>query len=743
VSVRSNSIPMPNPLNCLLEGGETGALMRSMDWSRTPIGPVEFWPLALQTMVRVLLDNRLQMLIWWGPQFCQLYNDAFAPALGAKHPRSMGQPASQYWAEVWHIIGSLIEKSYRYGEASLTDALCLEINRHGFAEETYWTIALSPIPDDTMPNGIGGVLGTVNEITEKVLAERRIRLLDDLGARALKDETAEKACVVEGALRASEEKYRALYESIDEGFCTIEVLFDEHDNPVDYRFLEVNPSFEKQTGIKDAQGRRMREIAPAHEDHWFEIYGKIALTGVPMRFENSAAQLNRWYDVYAFRVGEPRERKVAILFNDITARKQAETEMLALKDELAAELSAMTHLHEFSTGLLSKTEFEPTLQRALDAIISLQEADLGMIQFHNPATHAWEIVAQHGFNQDFLDHFNFVHEVSTVCGRLLRRKERAIIEDVLTDPEFAHRGMASSAGFRALQSTPLFNRAGEIVGTISTQFRQPHRTSDRDLRFTDLYARHVVEIMERKQTEDTLRAMQADLTHVTRVLSMGELTSSIVHEINQPLTVIVANANACQRLLQAEKMNLEEIRAGVTDIVAAGQKAAEVIAQIHSLLKKRTPERVPLNVNELMREVFTLIHHLLEKHKIAISAHLALELPRVVGDRIQLEQVVLNLMMNGIEAMISVDDRPRVLTLRSGEDGVGNVHVEIEDSGKGFLTANGEQIFDTFFTTKPGGMGMGLSISRSIITSHGGRLWGTANVERPGATFQFSLPGVA
>ena len=143
-------------------------------------------------------------------------------------------------------------------------------------------------------------------------------------------------------MRGSEKKYRTLFDSIDEGFCTIEVLFDENDNPIDYRFLEVNPSFEKQTGIQNARGRRMREMAPQHEEHWFEIYGRIALTGEPVRFENQAAQLQRWYDVYAFRVGEPGDKKVAVLFNDITERKQAEAKLRQSESNLA-EAQRLTH----------------------------------------------------------------------------------------------------------------------------------------------------------------------------------------------------------------------------------------------------------------------------------------------------------------------------------------------------------------------------------------------------------------
>ena len=160
-------------------------------------------------------------------------------------------------------------------------------------------------------------------------SERELRLTDLYARQAAELIEREQA---KEALRKSQEKYCMLFDSIDEGSCTIEVLFGGNDKPIDYRFLEVNPSFEKQRGIQNARGRRMREIAPLHEEHWFEIYGKIALTGEPIRFENPAAQLHRWYDVYAFRIGEPQERKVAILFNDITERKRLERRVLEVSD---------------------------------------------------------------------------------------------------------------------------------------------------------------------------------------------------------------------------------------------------------------------------------------------------------------------------------------------------------------------------------------------------------------------------
>jgi PAS domain S-box-containing protein len=164
-------------------------------------------------------------------------------------------------------------------------------------------------------------------------------------------------------LRESDQNYRTLFESIDEGFCTIEVLFDKNEKPVDYRFLQISPSFERQTGIKNAAGRRMREIAPQHEEHWFEIYGTIALTGEPMRFENEAKQLGRWYDVYAFRVEDPRRRRVGILFNDITERKRAETEARESEGRYREALMELARANRVATmGQLSASITHEVIQ---------------------------------------------------------------------------------------------------------------------------------------------------------------------------------------------------------------------------------------------------------------------------------------------------------------------------------------------------------------------------------------------
>ncbi len=180
-------------------GGEMGALMASIDWAATALGPVGQWPQALRTTVGLLLRNRFPLLLWWGPQFVQLYNDAYRPIPGEKHPRSMGQPASECWPEIWHIIGPMIEAPFQGGPATTSDDLFLLVNRKGFVEETHFKVAYSPVPDETVePTGIGGVIATVAETTEQVYGERQLRTLRELGARAAEARTADEACAIAG-----------------------------------------------------------------------------------------------------------------------------------------------------------------------------------------------------------------------------------------------------------------------------------------------------------------------------------------------------------------------------------------------------------------------------------------------------------------------------------------------------------------------------------------------------------------
>src|SRR5260221_634515 len=239
--------------------------------------------------------------------------------------------------------------------------------------------------------------------------------------------------------------------------------------------------------------------------------------------------------------------------------------------------------------------------------------------------------------------------------------------------------------------------------------------------------------------EQALRKAQAELAHVTRVTTLGELTASIAHEVNQPLAAVIANAEACLRWLDRETPNLDGARRSVEWIIDDGNRASEVIRRVRALAKKTDIEKVPLDVNEVVREVIALVRGELISHQVSVRTEFAPALPMILGDRVQLQQVIINLVMNGIEAMQSVTDRPRELVIRSGQDETQQVLVSVTDCGVGISAENADRLFNAFFTTKASGMGMGLSICRSIMEAHGGRLWTTANIPH-GATFQFILP---
>ena len=244
---------------------------------------------------------------------------------------------------------------------------------------------------------------------------------------------------------------------------------------------------------------------------------------------------------------------------------------------------------------------------------------------------------------------------------------------------------------------------------------------------------------ERKQTQEALHTAQAELAHVTRMTTMGELVASIAHEVNQPLGAIVSNGHACVRLLSREAPDLEKSRQVIERMIGDGMRASEVIKRIRDLLHKNSPEKVPLNINETIQQVVALVDSDVLSSRIKLKTELVEDLSKVVGDRVQLQQVILNLILNGKDAMSGVKTYPRELLITSRKSKSGEVVVAVRDSGAGLDPKNVERIFDPFFTTKPEGMGLGLSISRTIIEAHGGTLWATPNEDR-GATIQFTLP---
>jgi PAS domain S-box-containing protein len=980
-----------------------GALIRSMGWSKTAIGDVETWSPALRMTVRLLLANRFPLLLWWGPHYCQLYNDAYRPVLGNKHPASMGQPASECFPEIWDVIGPLIDTPFKGGSASWMDNLQLEYIRYDRLEEAHFTVAYSPVPDESMPSGIGGVLATMYEITEQVVGERRRSALRDLGSRSSEANTAEEACFIAARTLAQypeDVPFALLYlhdphrkQARLAGAAGMEMGKTESPRQIDlneersceppWPLAEV-VRFETMQMAEDLQGKLSR-VPPGP---WSDPPRSAVV--LPIR-SNMVHQLAGFLVLGLSSRLHFDERYLE--FCELIASQV--TTAIANARELVAELTAMNRLHQLSTRLLRETELHPLLEEVLNATIALQSADFGNVQLYNQRTQTLEIVAQCGFGQEFLDHFSSVNESGAACGRALKCAERVIIEDVLTDPDFTpHRAIAASAGFRAVQSTPLLSRSGEPLGMISTHFRQPHRPSARELRLTDLYALQAAEIIERKRAEGVLRASeewfrryfelrligmamtsptkgilevndelcrilgcersellqmtwaelthpddlaadvaqlnrvmtgeiedysldkgwirkdgrvidsimaakcmqradgsvdysvgsvmdtmerkraeeklaeserrfrqlaesiphhvwsfrrddsvgywnqrligytglteeelgssgwpalhpddvarvksawekarvhgtayemeqrmrgrdgryrrfmcraqasrdaqgrpiewfgtntdveerrqaeealhkaQVDLAHLTRVTTMGELAASIAHEMNQPLGAIVNNGNVCLRLLSQASSRNDEALEALSDIVNDANRASAIIGRVRAMTQRTLPEETSLQLRDVIADVLALAHRELAEHRIQVRTGLPEDLPRVSGDRVQLQQVLLNLVMNGIEAMRGVEDGRRILMIAGQRDesaGQPSVRITVQDLGSGIEPETLERLFEAFYSTKPHGMGMGLRISRTIVEAHGGRLWAARNAGQ-GATFFFALP---
>jgi C4-dicarboxylate-specific signal transduction histidine kinase len=301
---------------------------------------------------------------------------------------------------------------------------------------------------------------------------------------------------------------------------------------------------------------------------------------------------------------------------------------------------------------------------------------------------------------------------------------------------------------REIPRVAMFTLSAMFVGVLSAAQRRATESlrgarddlsrTVQELRRTNdaLHAENV----ERRRAEDAMHKAQSELAHVARVTTLGEMAASIAHEVDQPLSGVVINANACVRFLNAASPNLDEVRDGLHAIARDGRRASDVIERIRALARRTTTEKEPLEINDVIRDVVALAEREARRIGADLRTDLARDLPRVVGDRVQLQQVVLNLLLNGLDAMHAVEGRPRELLIRTAPDpeATERVRVEVRDSGAGIAPEVANRIFDAFCTTKRGGMGMGLSISRSIVEQHGGRLWAVPN-DGPGTTFNFTI----
>jgi len=327
------------------------------------------------------------------------------------------------------------------------------------------------------------------------------------------------------------------------------------------------------------------------------------------------------------------------------------------------------------------------------------------------------------------------------CGTAMYRRESVVVTDILQDPLWEpYRGVAESYGLRACWSTPILAHSGTTLGSFAMYYREPRSpipSETRALRMATHLAGIAIERKLAREERERLRQAQAELAHINRVTTMGELTASLAHEVNQPIAAAVTDANTCLRWLTRDQPDVEEARQAASRIVKDATRAGEIISRIRLVFKKGAPQRELVDVNEVIREMIALLHGEATRYSVSVRMELS-ELPQVTADRVQLQQVLMNLMINGIDAMKDIDGtRDLIICSQRAEDGL--LMVSVSDTGVGLPPQQADQIFSAFFTTKSQGTGMGLRISRSIVESHGGRLWAADNSPR-GASFHVALP---
>ncbi len=349
-------------------------------------------------------------------------------------------------------------------------------------------------------------------------------------------------------------------------------------------------------------------------------------------------------------------------------------------------------------------------------------------------------------------------------GQVAANRNPILIKDLLSQNDWILRPeWAKREGIRSFAGHPLIFR-DNLLGVIGVFSRKP--LTEEEFTWLGLFANQAAvaianarafeevdrlrcqlegerdylqeQVTERKQAEEALRQAQADLTHANRVSSLGELTASLAHEVKQPIAATITNAGTCLRWLSRGQPDLEKARAAASRIEQDGKRAIEIINRVRQLFKKDTLQRELVDLNEIIREMMRLLHSEATQFAVFVRAELAADLPQVMGDRVQLQQVLMNLMMNSIDAMKDMDGT-RELTIQSQRGENGDVLISISDTGVGLPPQQADKIFNAFFTTKTHGTGMGLRISHSIVQSHGGRLWAADNSAR-GATFHFTLP---
>lgn len=623
-------------------GGEMGERIRTFDWSATTLGPIDTWPPTLRAAVELMLGARQPAYIAWGPDHTSLHNDAYIPILGAKHP-ALGQPYAELWKEIWDEYRPYVEATMA-GEAQYwVDQPVALAGRPG-RPVSWFTFSWTPLRDER--GKVGGFYCAATETTEKILAER------------------------------------ALVQSMDEGFCVLELIFDAAGRPVDFQYMQANPSFEKQSGLVNAIGKTIRQMVPDIEGHWIDTYGRVAVTGEPIRFVEEAVSMGRWFDVYAFRTGDASSRQIGVLFRDITGQKRAEEEFRS--SQLRAENAlAIAQLGTFEWNMRT-----------------------GMVKC----------------SERTREIFGFREGEGDTAGEYFARIAGADVDRIRQEIQAS---LAMDGKLHTEYRIVLPDGTVRHVVSMSACEKDAHGTWERQVGvFSD--------ITERTRVEQELREAGR---------RKDEFLAMLAHELRNPLAPISAAAELL-RLGRADEAWIKQASAIITRQVSHMTGLVDDLLDVSRVTRGLvTIERKRLDARHIVFDAVEQIGPLIEARGHRLSVQTASEPAFVLGDQKRLVQVLTNLLSNAVKYTPEGGEIELAVEPRDG-----HVRVSVSDNGIGMTQELVDRAFDLFAQAErtsdrsQGGLGIGLALVKSLVSLHGGTVAAHSDGMGKGSRFTICLP---
>lgn len=842
---------------------ELARRMRAFDWTKTDLGQLESWPQNLRGLVSLCLTSRSPILLWWGPNFVALYNDACVPFLGeSRHPRCLGAAGRDCWEKLWEVVGPTLETVRATGHGARSEAFPFFVARTLAREEVYLRFTYDPMLASD-GRTVDGIFSLGADITDEIIGARRLETLKKLSAPSDGARDIRAACSAAAQCFAEDAEdipFAAIYVADERGAAAnleaavypvgdhrlpSRVTLANNGSPWPLASILANPApavvdldslglqlsgrrwpdpirtalvlpvtegQNRLSGILvfgtsprrpldasyrtffdliarhmaavlrdglEYQDARRRRPEPREGERGVEAVGASEgrfRAHAQQALQRSEARFRRYFELGLVGMVMTSPENGILEVNDELCRilgyerselLQKTWSELTHPDDLAADVAQFNRMMagEIDSYTLDKRWIRKDAQ-VVDSIVSatcVRRSDgsvdyfIGLLQDITRRKRAEERI-QESERRFHLLIESIPHLVWSfrTNGTLAYWNQRFADYTGLTEEELKQGAWSAVHA----DDVPQLQQAWRSAWAHDAPFETEYRLRGRDGSYRRFVCRgepvpdsngRMVEwfgtstdVEDRRLAGEDLNKAQLELAHVTRLMTMGELAAAIAHEINQPLGAIVNNANIALRIPGPEEAAADEgLRDVLSEIIDDATRASAIIARLRGLMQRVAPSRVPLEVNDLVRVVLALARGELTQRRVTVRLEICGDLPLVLGDRVQLQQLILNLVMNAAEAMSAVPDERRILTIGGRlwqRNGQLAALITVHDVGCGFGTGAAERLFGAFYTTKPKGLGMGLRIAHSIVEAHGGHLWAEANPVA-GATFFVALPG--